>query len=296
MIFRTVLFLSMAFILNSCATILSSRKQKVRIITPPEIKLQSVNLQYDSSHVFIVKREDIPLKIRVKMNGFETGCEVPAHISPLVFLNLVSNYGIGMVIDFFNNNAYRFPKKIYLYEDEGNVNWSKWKPIHKKDLVIGFVPFTGIVDWQIFSTDQFTNSFTSHTTGEFSVSKYLSKQTYLQMGFGSSKPISDNETGALDYINLKKHWITQRFDFGTGIMGIANFFKNYSGNRFNMLNYGTPHVGLAFSAAWRITRFSKLELLYQQAFINMLQLQPSYVSLISLRLNFGIKMGKNNPL
>ena len=277
-------------VLTSCATLLCSDHQKVKIIPEEGIQVTDVNGVADSLNIYRVKRSEDALRILVLDNGFATGCEVPSRLSPLTLLNL-TNYGIGFIVDVFSDCAHQYPRKIYLYHTGRELHWSRWRPIKKGDVFLNFVPFTGIVDFQIFSNGKDNNSSnTSHTFGELSLSRFTSHRSYINASVGTSRPFQVGIDGNSDYLTLRQHWILNRFDLGGGVMTLVPYYKIFSGRRINLLNYGEPRVGFSFSAGFKIARFTKLEVVYHQSIINLMSLQPSYNGLVSFRLNIGLKL------
>lgn len=276
--------------LTSCATLLSPSHQKVRIIPEPGIQVTSVNFAFDSTNIYRVKRSEKPLRVLVNDNGFDTGCEVSSRLSPLTLLNL-TNYGIGFLIDVFSDCAHTYPRKIYLYHNGRELHWSRWRPTKKGDLFISFVPFSGIIDMQIFSNGRDNTSVhTSHAYGEISVSCLTSHDAYFTGSIGTSRPFDVGVDGNSDYMTLRQHWLFNGFDVGGGVMGLVPYYKVFSGRRTNVLNYGEPRIGFSFSAGYKIARFSKLELVYNQSVVNLMSMQPSFNGLVSLRLNIGFKL------
>lgn len=252
--------------------------------------VKSVNFQTDSTNVYQVKRTDQPLKIAVVDNGLESGCEVPSRLSPLTLLNL-TNYGIGMVVDAFSDCAHHYPKRVYLYHSGNSLKWSRWRPFKKGDVFLGIVPFTGIIDFQFFSEgNDIVSSNTSHTFGELSISRFSSQNSYLNFAVGSSRPIPVGLNGSSDYFSIRRHWLIDRIDIGTGAMGMVPFYNLTPGGRINILNFGEPRVGLSFSVGYKWARFSKLEMVYHQSFANVMALTPSFNALLSFRLTFGFSL------
>lgn len=115
---RFFVFVSLFFILNSCATVLNSPTKEISIHTQQKSTVtvngeKTIANNNFTEFKYITKRDKSPLKIKIIQDDKDKEIRVSSFYSFAFWLNIY-NYGVGMIIDAKNPKAFTYPKHIYI--------------------------------------------------------------------------------------------------------------------------------------------------------------------------------------
>ncbi len=233
----------LAFGFCSCATILNPIDKAMTIYTsgPSKIIIKKDTLHTEANEVhFLVPRTKDPLNLRVVTDSSDQALSVPAKNSFAYYLNIVYNYGLGMLVDQNNPKRFTYPRRIYL--DTTAKGWVRYQPTlgaQKGEINVHLsMPFLNAFLQK--PTQDGTKSSTGFLGLAFGLDYYHQNDQYLKLGFStvsdffSPSPAPFYIEGGRDYLNsafgyLSNHHRIKRLDWGYGLSLAENrwAFDNY---------------------------------------------------------------------
>ena len=280
---KTYAVVSFIFLFSSCATILNQPVQKIIITTGKNIKVISVEkavLIDSSKHThtpkeYFLTRSNTPLIINVQTDSTKNIIILKPKSSFAYWYNIISNFGIGMLIDKDNLKRYAYPKINYISVEDTGIAIKSAAPIKKGTINLSLsLPFTtvfNIIDSNgkynsagVFGLEAGADFFYKNNTN---LSVNIGAATDL---FGEHIGIGYYETGNTFYVSVKNNTIIRRFDLGYGINvsklkwtkitvdSVTTFYKSKS----------NINIGLSLSAQYRLGKYFRLGVLYQPGLLN----------------------------
>ena len=215
---------------SSCATILNQPQQKIFITTDKNVKVISVesSVLMDASKVtnppieYFVKRSNTLLIITVQVDSTKKIIVLKPKNSFAYWCNIISNYGIGMLVDKGNLKRYAYPKINYISVEDTGITVKSAAPIKKGTINLSLsVPFTTVFNI-IDSSGKYNSAgiFGLEAGADF----FYRNNAYLSVNIGAATDVFAEhiglgyyETGNTFYASIKNNNVTGRFDLGYGI-------------------------------------------------------------------------------
>jgi hypothetical protein len=131
--FYSILFL--AILLSSCATILNNPRNDVSIFTdsPATVEQNGEKIPTNSNEVNIYpKRQQKDLRLIVSNDSISKTITIPSRYSAAYYLNIITNYGIGMLFESDSDISYTYPGEIFINTSDTNDYYQTFNPWSKK--------------------------------------------------------------------------------------------------------------------------------------------------------------------
>lgn len=117
---KIALLLIGILILNSCATIINGKKAAVNISADQKGKIvfQNDTIVINTEQTTIRPiRSKKPLEFKVIKDSLQENFSFNSKVSPLFWANIFNNYGIGMLVDFTNDNRFTYNHNLHFVTD-----------------------------------------------------------------------------------------------------------------------------------------------------------------------------------
>jgi hypothetical protein len=275
---------SLLALLASCATVLNQPLQKLTVIADKNIKVISVDkaAMTDSSTgynygtvKYYVKRSSQPLLIKLQIDSSIKTVALKAQKSFAYWYNILSNYGIGMLVDKNNLKRYAYPRYNYFTIKDSSIKIHRFAQQKKGTLNVSFsLPVvTG------FSLNDSNGKYNS--AGIFGIEaglEYFHKQDqYFSLNIGAATDVFGEhigtgyfESGHTFFTSLRSNHIAGRFELGYGIsLSKFKWQKNYSDSVTSTTQFkGSVAAGLSFAAQYKIGQYFRCGVLYQPGIFN----------------------------
>jgi len=255
--------------------------QKIFIETDKNTKIISVNksVSSDSSLVsqpppktYNVRRSIEPLIITVEIDSTQRPITLQPKNSPEYLLNILYNFGIGMLVDKNNVRRYEYPSRNYFTMTDTVIKRYRFSPTEK-----GTTCFS-------FSLPLMLNHFTIKTTngnyntgGMYGIKTgldyFYKRNKYLSLSTGAATDIfgeywlSDTsylEQGDALFASLKMNRLIGSIDFGYGIhISQLRWKKDFGDTTKTDLLVRNVGVGPALSAEYHTGKYCRIGIYYQ---------------------------------
>jgi hypothetical protein len=296
-----VIIIGFLILLSSCATVLNSPVQRIRISTDEKIQVLSVDratlidstfIGIDGTSTYYIPRSNKPLKIVLQTDSTKKIFILPPKSSFAYLYNILANYGIGMLIDKNNPKRYAYSVRNYLKLQDTTIKRSRFAPIEKGTFNLSLSPsFTTI--FSIQAKDKKYNS--AGVFGlEAGLEYFFRNNNYLSINLGAATDRFGEyfgpgyvETATTFFTSLRNNNIVGTFDLGYGInVSRQKWTKQTIGDTIKIdESIKSIGLGLSFSAQYRVGSYFRLGILYQPDILNT-SFKPSlnYQHYISLNL------------
>lgn len=319
---RSIIYLIFFLVFNSCATIVNSPFQKIRIDHDPgiDVKVDSSRFSIRTNEVynvytpknyvnkdlyFLRSRNEIPLIIN------DTSIvNLKPHRSYLTFWlgNIYFSYGLGMLLDYQKDKSFSYPIYNYITRENNQIRNVRFKPIPKNKVRPTItIPLINIYRIQ---TDSGKAAFGSGLGFSAGLDYFIKEKTYIsftagitpdcfsprhdtindrfesrhyQIGFG---PLSSAK-----YISLKINRISPWLEYGLGVTLTnlrwgENQITNITDSTFyySPVRYYSLNIGLSTDLRLRLTQNFNIGVLYQPLFYDFKHARYKYQHLISTEL------------
>ncbi|HOY21299.1 MAG TPA: hypothetical protein PLC89_28555 [Haliscomenobacter sp.] len=294
---------------TSCASILNPRYKSMSVFTqqPSKVIIRSDTLHTEANQVnFLIPRSKDSLKLVIVTDTSRQTFQIASRSSFAYYLNIVYNYGLGMLIDHGSPKRYTYPRRIYL-----DSNWSRG---------LKTLPAThqGEVNFQV--SFPYINSFITQPVGEnrkantgfwglgVGVDYYHQDRQYLSLNlhtvsdffFPVPAPVTyegGQEFMSSNYLSLSNHHRIKRFDWGYGLSWIENkwgvdYYEDIPDPSIALTNRKRHQaMGLEFSGYYFTGPSFHMGLIYRPSFVR-LYTDPvfKYEHLISVDLAWKIRL------
>jgi len=313
---KTISLLLIAMILSSCATILNNSTNEISIYTdsPATVEQNGEKIPTSSNDANIYpKRQKKDLKLIISTDSLTKTVTIPSRYSAAYYLNIVTNYGIGMLFESNSDISYTYPGAIYINTSDTNDYFQTYNPWSKKGnlyLHLSFPYINSFLFKPIGETD--TKSNTGFMGISAGLDYYHSDQQFLGLYFSAVTdfllpapapidPIGENETMASLYFTLTNNHALKHFMLGYGLSLSRNIW-NLSIHPTYDDEYGeqnsirepkftaTYALGFAFPVYYQITENFFIGLLYRPSFYRFSNEIPFYYE-HQISFGFGWKIG-----
>lgn len=294
----------------SCATILNPSHKAMTIYTPGPskiiIKKDTLHTEANEVH-FSVQRSKEPLNMRVIADSSDQALSILAKSSFAYYLNILYNYGLGMLVDQNNPKRYTYPRRIFV---DSTVDG-------------GFKTYltTQRGDFNFQISFPYINSFITQPFGEnrkdrtgfwglgAGIDYYHQDRQYLSL---NARTVSDfffpipapvtyeggQEFMSSNYLSLSNHHRINHFDWGYGLSWIENrwgrdVYEEIFDPGIQIIRQRKRHqvLGLEFSGYYFTGPSFHMGLIYRPSFVR-LYTDPifKYEHLISVDLAWKIRL------
>jgi hypothetical protein len=236
-----------SFILSSCATILNRQKQtidfkyssNIRIL---EIKQDSTIINH-SSNTFFAYRSKYPIEFKYLNKTDTITRNLRPFLSNSYWWNIYFNYGLGMIIDNFDNKKYAYLKKFHITDDNlivkektGNQNiyiGSEYSFLFSKNYV-----WATIIPYNVFVGYEYYYNYNQFISIEESLGLYLGGDKYNTTRNGYANLVSN--------LNIKNNCVFNNFEVGYGLCVHNSIYHNKLGMSFSGTNMLSNTFGIMF--------------------------------------------------
>jgi len=272
--------------LSSCATILNSHSQLIRVSTEKNISdlrvgntlsVESHTLDTPRVHAFIVPRSAGPLIIHFRIDTAEKTVSLQPRNSFAWWYNILSNYGIGMLVDRNNPKRYSYPSWTYLAANDTVVCYHRFPPVAKGNLRLSLA-YSPVNVFNVLSPEGKYN--TGGIFGmEAGIDYFHKTDRYISLAVGAATSVAPVEhlgkgylrTGNALYANIRYNYVIGSFDLGYGgSISKLIWARTTFGDTVN-LDMHTHSIGFgpSLSAQYRIGNSFRLGLLYQPTLLSV---------------------------
>jgi hypothetical protein len=272
-----VLILPLAF-LSSCATILNKPVQKIFISTHQNARVQSVGkaVVIDSSLFFqpitkayYVPRSNEPLVITLEVDSTTKQVSLRPTRSFAYWYNILSNYGIGMLVDKNNMKRYAYPIRNYFSVKDTTITISRFAPVEKGSMNLTIsLPF--MTQFTIKTTDRTYISagiFGAEAGWEY----YYKRDHYLSLHAGAATDAFGEyigpgyfDMGNTLFTSVRNNTIIGSFDFGYGIhLSQLKWIRHYRDTTKTDQAVKNKGLGVSVSTQYRIGNYFRIGAIYQ---------------------------------
>jgi len=302
-------FLLISCLLGSCATILNSPVQTIRIDTDTSIRHMTVVDCVQIHGVFkkappgyIVKRANIPVVIHLYTDTGQRTVRLRPRSSFMYWFNIYCNDGLGMLVDKNNPKRYGYPRFNYFTLTDTVVRRRRFAPVPQGTVRLSLAAsFANIFNLKTHGGRDYPGGIFGLEAGAdyfYRDNRYFS----LAAGAGSNASVGEYVGSGLRYfasslyVNAAHNHVIRSFDLGYGL--------SFSRLRWRMRSYGmTPAVdslvsgtglGLSFSAAYRLGKYGRIGVLYQPTLWSP-YLSPAFNYQHYISIRFAWKLPLNRP-
>jgi hypothetical protein len=120
--------------LTSCATIFNKKLQPIEIHTNEPVKVEANNqkIPYEvSQHGILVPRSKQPLHLKLYNNNVEKDFYIHSRLSTAFWLNFISPYYTGFLVDWLNQKRFAYPRAIYIDLENKENTYLPYLPFEK---------------------------------------------------------------------------------------------------------------------------------------------------------------------
>lgn len=303
---KRLLPLLLPLLFTSCATLLNGnyRPMVVHTAKPSKITYDGGTVSCPAQALITLKRSPEPAEITVTSDSISTKYSFAARNSLAYYANIVTNYGIGMLIERGNPKRYSYPRKVYI-DSLGNLSFHPRHDLQEKR--------AGNLD--LFVSLPYASSFLLHPEGENSKSSfgflgfatgldyYTSKKNFLNLTAGAVLDFSLPFPAPIDYggtyetmhsvyFTLSNNHVVDRFSLGYGLSYNVNTWNRLHGMDVDETT-ALPEVtkrqasmGLHFSTYYRSRKSFRIGLVYRPSLIG----PNGYEHVVSLDLGWTVRL------
>ena len=303
-IFSTALF-------SSCATIsyeIEGNIQYVNINTnePGIVIYEGDTLLTSKNKVFIrTERKKESLNIKILNDTLEKPVTINSKNSLEYWLNIPTNYGIGMLIDKNSTNRYAYPKNVYIdVSNSKNEYYLSDRTNSTSDLSLHLsIPYVNQFYFQPNNIESKTNTgFWGISTGldyYYKTNKFLSFKGLLATDFFVPVPAPVTLDDTRENMNTTNLELTDNYKSGKFRLGYG---INYSWNNWKFIDTTQPdnrieinrrsqNIGLTTNIYYQIGRAFNIGIIYRPTFYRVTPIaQFNYEHLFSLDLAWKIRL------
>lgn len=134
---------------SSCASIFNGRRSKIQIHTNKNVQLvvegDTINRQSNDPVILDVKNNKHPLPIVVVDSARQEFLAVASHKPGTYWMNIISPWFSGFLVDEISGLKWRYPRKIYIESTDQDISFTPYLPMDSTLLLtrnkISFTPF-----------------------------------------------------------------------------------------------------------------------------------------------------------
>ncbi|WP_147238759.1 hypothetical protein [Mucilaginibacter hurinus] len=304
-----------SILLTSCASVLNRRHKNVTIhlTNPAKIIYQGAPLGINSDKVTLtVLRSKEPLSLAVVTDSTKKEISITPHNSFGYYFNIVSNYGIGMLIDKNNPKRYTYPTNIYINPSDTNNRSIKYIRSQNKGALYLHTSLPHVNSFFLQPVGEGKKSNTGFFGLSLGLDYYHRQDHFLNLSAGAAADIfipfpapvryaGEREFIYSLYLTASNNYNINRFSIGYGLAFTKNTWDNrYFGLRDSLatrqpITKSSTALGLAFPAYYRFGRSFQMGIIYKPTFISLTPgISSRYEHVISLDFAWKIRLQKGD--
>jgi hypothetical protein len=303
-----------SFLMTSCATIFNSPTTVVTINTsePSEIIHDQETIQTINNKAnLIVLRQNQPLSLIVVTDSSENQISVAQRNSGAFYLNWISPYFIGFIVDWNKPQRWAYPSKIWIDADEKN-GYSRTGPAEKRDGLFHFsIPFAnGLVINPDSRGVRYNTSFGGITLG---FDYFHKKDQFIHVGYSivnggnfdrkvkdwQGRDMKIEESINSEYLSFSNNHRIYPFSIGYGLSFAVNRWNYHSFRMFLDKQFTVERrkerysaFGFVFPAYIQFGEYFNLGLVYRPTFFRPSFTTDRFVYEHLISLDFAWKIGR----
>lgn len=232
----TVYALLFSLLLTSCASIMNQPYKNITVYTTEQSNIihndDTVKTENNQADL-IVERKKEPIEITAVSNSNTKTVEVKSKNSSMYWYNIVSNYGLGMLIDKNNPKRYSYPGKIYINSADTLPKYYKYGQVNNKGELYLHVSLPHINSFRLAPENESVKINTGFWGITLGLDYYHAKNQFLNLNITGVMDFPIPVVGAIDlsgelelmsskYLSFSNNHKYKRFSVGYGL----SFAKN----------------------------------------------------------------------
>jgi hypothetical protein len=218
--------------LNSCATIINQRRQRIDIITdkPASVSINDHILLSSKNKIsFVALRDIVPIRLTVFNDTLKKELSLEPRTSALYWINIFYNCGLGMLIDRNSPKRFAYPGRVFVSMTDKSTSFSSYNPFIGK----GTLNLNLSLPWiNNFVLNPLNETTSKNSLGFMGISVgadyYYRKNKFVNltaggvMNFFLPFPAAVDFSGEVDimsssYLTLSDNFRMKRFSAGFGL-------------------------------------------------------------------------------
>lgn len=304
----------LATVLNSCASVFNQSHKNITIYTdiPSAIVYEKDTIITEKNKAILnVERSKEPLSLTAISDSLSKTLSVESRNSTEYWMNIVSNFGIGMLVDQNNPKRYTYPSKIYINSDDKDIISFKRPPIDRnKSLYLHIsLPWINSFHLNPHGEDTKTNiGFWGLALGLdywYSSTSYLSGIASWNLDIAVPVPAVIDYSGEHDFMSSRYIGVTHNHNIKRWTLGYGVVYAENEWEHRYYEDFGPPPpvrapvkkrhntFGCVFPIYYRLTNHVNLGVLYRPTLLKSNSESKSpYEHLISIDLAWKIRVKK----
>ena len=236
-----LIVITVIILLNSCATIVNQRTQRIDVITdkPATVRINDhVLLNDKNSTRFIALRDVVPIKLTVYNDTLTKELTIAPRNSALYWINIFYNYGLGMIIDRNSPKRYGYPRKIFVSMNDKSNSFTTYNPVVGKGTLNLDLSLPWINDFVLNPLNETTTKKGFGFMGiSLGADYYYGNNTFINLTAGGvidfflPFPAVVDFSGEIDmmgasYVTLSDNFRIKRFSAGFGLSLSENRWRH----------------------------------------------------------------------
>lgn len=302
----TLYLITITFLFSSCATLLSSKRQRIVLYTKKPgavIYNQDTIPTLKNEARLRVERKNEIVKLLVIDGNSKKSLTLYPHISTTFWLNLLFNDGLGMLVDMWTPKTWAYPTKIHP-DNYDSVNYRRryeishnqgrnslksyfaYNPPRKKGEIYLHAAIPFVNQYYLIPQNESRKNQTDLLGGSIGLDYYHADNRFLSLYFTHNDAAFNNvamdrfisyitEKQTSDYVSLSNNHLINRLSIGYGIVAARNNWnaKYYQVDRDTLSHPAVPYVnksyytfGLIVPVYFQLTNNFYTGLLYRPTF------------------------------
>ncbi|HYC28150.1 MAG TPA: hypothetical protein VEB42_05025 [Chitinophagaceae bacterium] len=313
-LYSVYLLLAISIFTASCASIVNGPYTSIKVYTtaPTTIIHNHDTIKTRSNRANLdVKRQDQTLSITAVTDSLTKTFKVEPRNSFMYLYNILSNYGIGMLIDKDNPKRYSYPKRIYINSGDTISKYFRYGQSDNKGELYLHLSLPYINSFQLKPENEGAKLNTGFWGGAIGLDYFYSKDKFISAGFSGVSDFFVPVPAAVDisgeyevmssiYFSLSNNHRIKRFTIGYGLSYARNTWSLKYSNSFNPpppardpVTKSSNAFGLIFPVYFQLGEHFHLGAVYRPTFYRPnLDDKFSYEHLISIDLAWKLRLGK----
>ncbi len=311
---RYILILGVASILGGCASGMNEATTKIKVYStlPSKVVFEedTIATLRDMAKIEVARSSE-PIELTIKSDSSIKKLTLEPHLSFFYWGNLISNLGIGMLIDGNSNKRFSYPKRVYLNSSDSKNEFFNYSQKDRSG------------QWQIHLSLPYINSFSLSpqidsrrlNTGFLGLSlgldyyyqnhRFINASITTVTDFFMPLPVpvtveGEYEQMSSDYLSLSHNHRFERLSFGYGLaLSWNSWSQSYLGATDPIAPISLPvstqnfALGLHFPLYFEVLPHFQIGIIYRPTLYRPMMLERfQYEHLISLDLAWKIKLNK----
>jgi hypothetical protein len=231
-----------------------------------------------------VERQKEALKIVISNDSLSKTVAIPSKNSPEYNLNILCNYGIGMLVDRKNPKRYAFPKRVYINASDTLNQYFKYRQLSNKGALYLHFSLPHINSFHLTPENEGAKVNTGFWGFTVGLDYYHAEKQFLNIGvsgvsdFFVPLPAAVDLSGEYElmrsrYISISNNHSIKRFKLGYGLSYARNTWEFIFYDRFDPppptrepVKKSAFAFGLIFPTYFRLGERFNIGLVYRPTF------------------------------